>query len=141
MKKYFILLLFLTAAQGLFAQEKKSEVPKKQFIFIIRSKSDFKAFTAEAIQTNIQHWVDYMNELAKTGKIAGGYHTGAEGEIISGPDKKVSSGAYIANNEMVSSFLVINAAGMDEAKSIAQKCPIFELGGNIEIRSLMETAK
>ena len=57
-----------------------------------------------------------------------------------GTGKTAKATPYIANGEMVSSFLIINADDLDEAKQIAAKCPAFELGGNVEIRPIQNTA-
>ena len=112
---------------------------KTQFILIVRSKTNARPST-EAIQTNIKHWQAYMGELAKSGKLASGYRPGNEGETISGTNKTITKGPYTANDEVVSSFLIINAKDMDEAKEIAAKCPVFELDGSLEIRAVMNVA-
>lgn len=131
--KYLITLGICLFATALFAQQ-------KQYILIIRSKTNAGTTTsAEAIKTNIEHWTTWMTDLGKNGKIAGGYRPANEGVTLAA-DKTTKSTAYTSNNEIVSSFLVINAADMDEAKQIAAKCPVFELQGNVEIRSLQNMA-
>jgi len=141
MKKYFILTLLSLLSSCLFAQDNQNEKPKQQFIFIIRSKTDYTSFPADSIQKNIKYWEAYMGGLARTGKIAGGYRPGNEGETISAPGKDIKKGLYTANGEVVSSFLIINAADLAEANDIAKRCPVFELGGNIEIRPILNTAR
>lgn len=108
-------------------------------MLIIRSKVNARP-SAEAIQANIKHWQTYMGDLAKSGKLANGYRPGNNGETVSGTTKNTTKGFYSANGEVVSSFLIINAKDMDEAKEIAAKCPVFELDGSVEIRSLMNVA-
>jgi len=132
--KYLFTLTICLFSFSLFAQQKQS-----QFILIIRSKADIKA-SQEEIKTNISHWMAYMGDLGRNGKIAGGYRLPTEGVTLTGPDKKETATPYIANGEMVSSFLIINAADLAEAKQIAAKCPVFELGGNVEIRAIQNTA-
>jgi hypothetical protein len=140
MKKYFILSLLSALSYGVSAQDNQKEKPKQQFIFIIRSKADYTSFPKDSIQSNIKHWEAYMGNLVRTGKIAGGYRPGNEGETISGPGRASKKAFYAANGEVVSSFLIINAADLAEADQIAKQCPVFELGGNIEIRPIMNTA-
>ena len=43
-------------------------------------------------------------------------------------------------HEVVSSVFVIKAANMDEAAAIAQKCPIYDMGGNVEVRAVINMA-
>lgn len=134
--KYLFTLMICLFCAGAFAQQKQA-----QFILIVRSKPAVIAKTsAAAIKTNIQHWQDFITDLAKTGKIAGGYRPAIDGVTISGPNKTAKSTPFMGGGEVVSAFLVINAADMAEAKSIAAKCPVFELQGDVEIRPVQNTA-
>ena len=137
MKKVLLFCLLLTGSLNLFAQDKPAAASKTQFILIIRSKTDFSGFSKDSIQSNIKHWMAYMGNLGRAGKIAGGYHLGTGGIMINDPAK---AEANIAGGQVVSAFMIINAADMDEAKAIARKCPVFELGGNVEVRPIMDTA-
>ena len=132
--KYIFTLAICLCSLSLFAQQKQN-----QYILIIRSKADIKA-SQDEIKTNISHWMAYMGDLGKNGKIAGGYRLPTNGVTLKGPDKKEATTPYIANGEEVSSFLIINAADLTEARQIAAKCPVFELGGNVEIRAIQNTA-
>jgi len=134
MMKYLLSAFICFFSLNLSAQQKEN-----QYLLIIRSKADVNA-SKEAIELNIKHWQAYMGNLAKNGKIAGGYRPGNDGVVISGANKTATENPYIANGEVVSSFLVINAADMNEAKQIAATCPVFELQGNVEIRLVRNTA-
>jgi hypothetical protein len=132
--KYLFTIFLCVFALGCFAQQKEN-----QYVLIIRSKAALKA-SQEAIKLNIQHWTTWMTDLGKNGKIAGGYRFPVDGITLTGKDQTATASAYIANGETVSSFLIINAADLGEAKEIAAKCPTFELGGNVEIRQIQNTA-
>ena len=132
--KYLLTITICLFTVCAFAQQKQN-----QFVFIIRSKADIKA-SPEVIKTNIQHWTAWMIDLGKNGKISGGYRFPIKGTTLIGTDKPIKTTAYIADGELVSSFLIINAADLNEAKQIAAKCPTFELGGNVEIRPIQNTA-
>jgi hypothetical protein len=82
-----------------------------------------------------------MAELVQTGALVGGYRPATSGKTISGSSKIEKDSVYVANNELVSSLLIINAASLDEAGLIAKKCRIFEFEGDVEIRPLTETAR
>ena len=136
MKKFILLSFLLFAGCSLFAQQKV----KSQFLLIIRSKADLKPASDEAVKTNIRHWQEYMTNLGKSGTLVAGYSPATEGLTISGTNKELKSSSYIADNELVSSVLVINAVDMDAAKAIADKCPVFEFGGSIEVRAVTNAA-
>jgi hypothetical protein len=64
----------------------------------------------------------------------------AAGRTISGNDKVVQEGAYVGDKAVESAFFVVKAANLDEATEIPKKCPIYELGGSVEIREVMNMA-
>jgi len=135
MKKYFLLAALLFTGITLFAQNKV----KSQYLLIIRFKTDFKPASDEAVKTNIKHWQDYMGNLVQSGSLVAGYRPTSEGLTISGTKKDLRPIPYVADGDLVSSVLIISAVDMDSAKSIADKCPVFEFGGSVEVRSVMNT--
>jgi len=139
MKRIFFTIVIALLSAIAFAQNAPKPATS-QFMLIVRFKADFVPPSADAIQKNIKAWQEYMSDLGKSGKIAGGYRPGNGGETISGSVQTTKPGPYVANNELVSSFIIINAKDMDEARAIAKKCPVFEFNGSVEIRSLQDTA-
>jgi len=132
--KYVLIIAALFSSFSVSAQQKQN-----QYILIIRSKVPVTA-SSDAIKSNIGHWTTWMEDLGRGGKLAGGYRPGNDGATISGTDNAATANPYVANGEEVSSFLIINAADMSEAKQIAEKCPVLELQGNVEIRPIQNTA-
>jgi hypothetical protein len=139
MKKIILLLFLSFACITSFAQAPAKT--KSQFLFIIRFKADFKPASDDAVKKNIKEWQVYMGNLAQSGSIVAGYRPANEGLTISGTAKELQSTPYVGNGELVSSVLIIKAVDMDDAKAIADKCPVFEFGGSIEVRAIMDTAK
>ncbi|MBV8389871.1 MAG: hypothetical protein JO080_08735 [Mucilaginibacter sp.] len=136
MKKLILLVAFLFACTSLFAQEKA----KSQYLMIVRFKTNFKPSSNEEIQNNIKKWQEYMGNLAQSGDLVAGYRPTNEGATISGKEKSTKPIPYVANDDLVSSVLIIKAENMDAAKVIANKCPVFELGGSVEVRAMMNVA-
>jgi len=139
MKKIILSLALLAFTLTTFAQQVINP-GKSQFLLIIRFKADFQPSSNEVVQANIKKWQEYMGGLAKSGKLVGGYRPAGEGLTISGTGKSLKSTPYISDGELVSSVLIINAESMDAAKEIADKCPVFEFGGSVEVRSVMNMA-
>lgn len=138
MKKPILLATFLLVCIASFAQQKAET--KSQYLLIIRFKTDFKPATDTTVSVNIKHWQAYMGSLAQSGKIAGGYRPSGDGITISGTQKVLTNAPYTANNDILSSVLIINADDLNDAKAIAAKCPALELGGSVEVRPIMNTA-
>ncbi len=140
MKKIIFLTMLSCASLATLVAQTKNGSSKQQYLLIFRFKSNVVPSSQEAVQTNIKHWREYMGNLGQTGKLVAGFRPANEGKTITGSGKTIKEGAYIVNNESVSSFIIINAASMDEASEIASKCPIFEFDGSVEIRPVMQTA-
>ena len=109
-------------------------------MLIVRFKSDFKPSSDDAVKNNIQKWQEYMVNLGKSGTLVAAYRPSNEGLTMSGTGKALKTTAYVADNELVSSVLIIKAVDMDVAKDISGKCPVFEFGGSVEVRSVMNAA-
>jgi len=139
MKKLIILIALAVLVISASAQQAVNN-SKSQFLLIVRFKTDFKPTSDEVVKNNIKKWQDYMSGLAKAGNLVGGYRPSGDGVTVSGETKSTKSSPYVANGEQVSSMLVIAAENMDAAKAIADKCPVFEFGGSVEIRPLMNMA-
>ncbi|MGN6637371.1 MAG: YciI family protein [Mucilaginibacter sp.] len=139
MKKLIITTLLVFAGFQLFAQQVINP-GKSQFLLIIRFKTDFKPSSDAVVQNNIKKWQEYMDELAKSGALVAGYRPANDGLTVSGTDKSLKSTPYISDGESVSSVLIITANDMEAAKAIADKCPVFEFGGSIEVRPVMNMA-
>ena len=136
MKKLFLLAILLFAGATLFAQEKA----KSQYLMIVRFKTNFKPSSNEEIQTNIKKWQEYMGNLAQSGDLVAGYRPTNEGVTISGKERSTKPIPYVADDDLVSSVLIIKAENLEAAKAIAGKCPVFELGGSVEVRAMMNVA-
>ena len=137
-KKFCLIAAICCLSASLFAQQKSGTEKSMQFRLIIRSNTSTPLNKA-IIDTNIKHWQNYMGGLARNGKIAGGYRPEKDGEVLTGINN-ITTGAYKANDMVVSSFLIINAKDMKEAEQIAAQCPVFELKGSVEVRSIQNTA-
>lgn len=137
MKKQILLITLLFAGTVLFAQEKT----KAEYLMIVRFKTNFKPSSKEEIQNNIKKWQEYMGNLAQSGDLVAGYRPTDEGATISGKKKSLKSIPYVANDDLVSSVLIIKAENMEAAKAIANKCPVFDLGGSVEVRAMMNVAR
>ncbi|HWB27656.1 MAG TPA: YciI family protein [Chitinophagaceae bacterium] len=140
MKRSILLVALLCLSTIMSFGQAKTGPTDKQYILIFRFKANFLPPSQDSVQVNIRHWQEYMGDLGKSGRLVSGFRPSNEGETITGTARTLQKGAYIANNELVSSFIIIKAASLDEAGEIAGKCPIFAFDGSVEIRPLMNTA-
>jgi len=148
MKKFLLIAVFASISPCLFApanagnssnsrnisHTRNIQDSTQQFLLIIRSKANMPTPSPEALKTIGQHWGQFMGDLAQSGKLVIGYRPGIDGKTIAGNAKTAKTGVYAADKEVVSSILIIKAASLEEASLIAQKCPIYEMEGSVEIR-------
>ncbi|HMH32783.1 MAG TPA: YciI family protein [Puia sp.] len=140
MKKSILLLALACISIVLLSAQTNSNSAKQQYLIVFRFKSNFLPPSQDVLQVNIKHWQEYMGSLAKAGNLVSGFRPVNEGKTITGSGKTIKEGSYIANNELISSVIIINASSIEEATEIANKCPIFEFGGSAEVRQLIGTA-
>ncbi len=141
MKKMILLCVLAILSFGAVTAQANNTATKHQYLLIFRFKANFVPPSQSAVQDNIKKWQAYMGGLGQSGALVSGYRPTGDGKTISGTAKTVKDSLYVANNELVSSFIIIKATDMNEAGEIAAKCPIFEFDGSVEIRPLMETAQ
>ena len=88
---------------------------------------------------HMQKWGAWMGGLAQSGKLAGGEPLQGGGKVISGGGSKVDNAGSAAGT--VNGYILINAANLDDAISIAKGCPLLEIGGNLEVRETVDMSQ
>jgi hypothetical protein len=90
------------------------------------------------MQAHLQKWYAWADALATAGRTKGGQPLGNGGKAIRGHDRVVTDGPYAESKDLVTGTLVVDAASLEEATDLAQECPIFEFGGSVEVRPVLE---
>ena len=91
--------------------------------------------TPEQMKLYMEQWMKWVNGIASRGQLAdGGNHFSREGKVLK-PHNTITDGPYTADCESVAGYLIVLAKDMNEAVSIAEKCPILAgEGTSVEIR-------
>lgn len=93
--------------------------------------------TAEQMQATIRKWQDWVGGIAAQGKFVATNALGAEGKTLM-PNGVITDGPYTEVKEMIGGYLIIKADMLDEALRLAEGCPIFDVGGKVEVRIVRE---
>jgi hypothetical protein len=110
---------------------------KKEFMLLFRYEPNMNYQPTEAEMTQMhQEWGAYFGKLASEGKFVSTHQLGFEGIQIAA-DKTTTEGFNISNNVMVSGSLLVNADSIEEAVEIGKACPILNMGGTVEVRSVI----
>ena len=109
----------------------------KDFLLVYRN--DYKnqpVGSPEQMQAITQRWMDWIGGIAAQNKLTSqGNRLGSEGKVVR-PNNVVTDGPYTEIKELIGGYSIINAESYDEAVAIAKGCPIFEFGGNVEVRDI-----
>lgn len=120
-----------------FLTQTKTAENIKQFLLIFRYDADMKTPDEAFLKSNVQDWGAFVGELIQSSKLVNSFRPSPDGRTITGTDKITQNSVYNKNGEIISSIFVINANTMEEASDIANKCPIYEMGGSVEIRPIV----
>jgi hypothetical protein len=109
---------------------------KKEFMFVFRLEPNpnYQPTEADLIEMG-QTWGAFFGGIAGQGKLVSTHKLGYEGKQIAS-DKTVTDGIYFSDSKTISGNLIVNADSIDEAIEMAKQCPILQMGGIIEVRSI-----
>ena len=109
----------------------------KDFLFLFRN--DYKAMPAgspEEMQSMTKKWMDWIGSIAAQNKLTDrGNRLGGAGKVVR-TDNVVTDGPYTEIKELLGGYTMVKAGSLDEAAELAKGCPIFLVGGNVEVRPI-----
>lgn len=91
----------------------------------------------EQMQASIQLWQEWVKGIAVQGKFVSTSRLGFEGKILK-PNNIVTVGPYAEIKEITGGYIIVKAATIDEALILAEGCPVLQIGGNVEIRNMIQ---
>ena len=108
-----------------------------QFLYVYRGGQ--RAESPEEGEKVMQKWVAWMEDLGKKGFLKDrGQPLEPTGKVVRGKDKVVTDGPYAESKDVVGGFTLVEAKDLSQAAELSKGCPIFESGGLVEVRPIME---
>ena len=90
-------------------------------------------------EQQMQRWVKWLGELTTAGHIKDrGQPLEPEGKVVRSRGSSITDGPYPESKDIVGGFTLIEAKDLNQAAELAGGCPIFETGGLVEVRPVME---
>lgn len=107
-----------------------------EFMLLFRYQPSPDHVPTEAELTQMhQQWGAFIGQLAIEEKLVSTHKLGDQGCIVY-PDHSVQEGCVIFENQLTSGNMILKAGNLEEATTIAKKCPILLMGGTVEIRTI-----
>ena len=111
----------------------------KEFLLVFRR--DFASTEAqpspEQLQQMMKPWEDWMGGLAAQNKLASsGNRLSSEGRVVKA-NKTITNGPYVEMKEAIGGYIIVRANTVDEAAELSKGCPILQIGGNVEVRTVV----
>lgn len=110
----------------------------KEFMMIFKSApmGNYQP-SPEEIQASVKQWQDWIGGIAAQGKFVSTSQLGFESRIVKS-GSVITDGPFAEVKEIVGGNLIVKAGSIDEAAEMAIGCPIFNYGGHVEVRDMME---
>lgn len=108
-----------------------------EFLFLFRGGETGRS--PEKMQQTMQKWIAWMKELGEKGHLKDqGHPLERTGKLVKGQQKVVTDGPYPEAKDIVGGYTLIDARDLDHATELSKGCPIFEVGGSVEVRPIMK---
>jgi hypothetical protein len=108
------------------------------YIFLMRGGNErTAALDSEQTQEYMAQWKSYMGGLGATGKLKGGAPFADDGHVISGENRSTRD-QPAGGEDRVTGYITLSADDLDDAKSMAAGCPIYNMDGSLEIRQCLD---
>jgi hypothetical protein len=108
-----------------------------EFTYLFRGRDT--SASPEQMQRTMEKWVMWFKQLASQGVLKDpGHPLEHAGRVVKGKERIVMDGPYAEAKDVIGGYIVIEASGLDEAAEFAKGCPIFEVGGSVEVRPIQK---
>ncbi len=108
----------------------------EDFLFIFRMEYAATQPTAAQREESMKRWQDWLGTLAAQNHLTNaGSRLMQEGKVVK-PKNIVTDGPFMEMKEAVGGYSIIKAESLAQATELAKGCPIFLIGGNVEVRQI-----
>ena len=107
------------------------------FLFLFRADyTEYAKRSPEEMQSMTKKWMDWIGNIAAQNKLADrGNRLETDGRVIR-PGSIVTDGPYCEIKESLGGYIVVKAESLDAAAEIAKGCPVYSIGGSVEVREI-----
>lgn len=106
---------------------------KTLFMMLFKYQPDAVKLSAEEEATVANAWGQFIGNIALKEKLVSTYQLGQHKQLVGHQTKSSTP----TSKEIIGGNMVIKANSMEEACALAQKSPILQMGGYVEIKTII----
>ena len=108
-----------------------------EFLFLYRNG---EKLSPEQMQQQMGRWMAWLKDLGDKGALkSAGHPLERAGKLVNGGAKRtVTDGLFAEAKDVIGGYSIVEAATLDQAVELSQGCPIFNVGGAVEVRPIMK---
>jgi hypothetical protein len=108
-----------------------------EFTFLFRGRETSPS--PEQAQKTMEKWVLWFKDLGANGHLKDtGRPLEPTGTVVKGKQKIVNDGPYAETKDVVGGYIVVEAKDLAQAVELSKGCPIFDVGGSVEVRPVQK---
>lgn len=92
--------------------------------------------TPEELAGQKQQWGAWIGGIASQSKLVTKSQLGFSGKQLRA-DLSVKEGIHLSEKQTLGGTMLVKAKDMDEVLAIARACPVLQIGGSVEIRTVI----
>ena len=109
-----------------------------EFVFLYRGGERMPGQSPEQAQKQMQKWMQWLKDLSERGHVKDpGHPLERAGKLVTGK-KAVTDGPFAEAKDVVGGYTLVSARDLDQAVDLTSGCPIFEVGGAVEVRPVQK---
>jgi hypothetical protein len=107
-----------------------------EFVFLYRNG---EKMSPETMQQQMGKWAAWLKELGEKGFLKSpGQPLERSGKLVSGAQRTVTDGLFAEAKDVIGGYSLIEAKDIAHAVELSMGCPIFNVGGAVEVRPTMK---
>ena len=109
----------------------------KDYLLVFRSDNrEFQKRSPDEMQAITKRWMDWIGGIAAQNKLSDrGNRLVATGKVVK-PGNVIVDGPYTEIKEAIGGYSIVRSESIEEAIELTKQCPIFAVGGSIEVREI-----
>jgi hypothetical protein len=106
------------------------------FLFLYRNGPPM---SPEQMGAQMQKWMAWFKDLGDKGVLKeAGQPLERAGKIVSGKNRAITDAPFAEAKDIVGGFSIVSAKDLSHAAELSTGCPIFDVGGGVEVRPIMK---